>query len=758
MRCYKCGKDLPPDSKFCQFCGEDLSHVRYCPFCGIQLQEGMNFCPRCGKDIRKTTSGQPIESNNVIPTQNEVTIPAWSKTAAIVPGTAPIEDSEKQEEPTTSWEKQHGGPTDARNSILKEKVETSEEPVPESSEGTQAEKEMAEEEPLPTTGEQIKETGGASQKQKKSKWIWVAALCIIVVVVAGVCLWPRNNSESGYPTESKVDISKIADSVLYLEVFDENNDLIGSASGFLVNDQSTLVTNYHVVQDAYHIVAKTADGAQATDVSCILAYDEIADLAVLSCDSKVMAEPLTLGDSETVQQGDAVYAVGYPLGLANTLSDGIVSSRYIDEYDNDTIQVTAAISEGNSGGPLLDENGQVIGVMCAYYVYGQNLNIATASDTLAGLLESEYEKTNLKYWQNRPTMPDAEAEIEEIQGSNSQEVKENPGENTGSESSAKPEKPKVIGDNNNSSQSGEPNKSETGTVQKTEQILQGAWKQKPLDSMPFNKYDYFEFSGNNVYYESYYCSLDAEFIQTYTGTFTIDKNGSLCFHMTHAETYFADGTQEINNTMDAYWAPRPITALSEDSYTTSGVLTYYRTSNRPTKLSEWKTNNQSRNTSAFSFLSEWITNNSNTTMSGDKAYQEILTDEDSRDTYKVIYSAGINQICLMYTIDYYDGHSFSTYLWLKPTGKSFNSTFYQYSAVDSTNTFKGSSVINASSFNENSAYTFDSYEGDSSMLDTSQSLAKYMYLDSLNFLNYIFYTYAVPAGYNYSTSDFGFNI
>lgn len=406
MRCYKCGKDLPPDSKFCQYCGEDLSHVRYCPFCGIQLQEGMNFCPQCGKDIRKTTSDQPIESNNVIPTQNEVTIPAWSKTAAIVPGTAPIEDSEKQEEPTTSWEEQLDCPTDARNSILKEKVENPEEPIPESSEGIQAEKEMAEEEPLPTTGEQIKEAGESAQKQGKSKkWILAAALCIIAVIVAGVYLWPRNNSESSNPTESKVDISKIADSVLYLEVFDENNDLIGSASGFLVNDQSTLVTNYHVVQDAYHIVAKTADGAQTTDVSCILAYDEIADLAVLSCDSKVMAEPLTLGDSETVKQGDAVYAVGYPLGLANTLSDGIVSSRYIDEYDNDIIQVTAAISEGNSGGPLLDANGQVIGVMCAYYVYGQNLNIAIASNTLAGLHESDYQKTNLKYWKNRPVMP-----------------------------------------------------------------------------------------------------------------------------------------------------------------------------------------------------------------------------------------------------------------------------------------------------------------------------------------------------------------
>lgn len=415
----------------------------------------MNFCPQCGKDIRKTTSDQPIESNDVISTQDEVTIPAWAETAAIVPGTAPIEGSEKQEETTTSWEEQLDCPTDARNSILKEKVETPEEPVLESSEDIQAEKEMAKEEPLPTTGKQIKETGESFQKQGKSKkWILAAALCIIAAIVAGVYLWPRNNSESSNPAESKVDISKIADSVLYLEVFDENNVLIGSASGFLVNDQSTLVTNYHVVQDAYHIVAKTADGAQATDVSCILAYDEIADLAILSCDSKVMAEPLTVGNSETVKQGDAVYAVGYPLGLANTLSDGIVSSRYIDEYDNDTIQVTAAISEGNSGGPLLDANGQVIGVMCAYYIYGQNLNIAVASDMLAGLLESEYEKTNLKYWKNRPAMPGEEPGTtepqpeQEVNGDTGEISSKQPNDSESqkkpdnSESQKKPESPK----------------------------------------------------------------------------------------------------------------------------------------------------------------------------------------------------------------------------------------------------------------------------------------------------------------------------
>ena len=583
MRCYKCGKDLPPDSKFCQFCGEDLSHVRYCPFCGIQLQEGMNFCPRCGKDIRKTTSGQPIESNNVIPTQNEVTIPAWSKTAAIVPGTAPIEDSEKQEEPTTSWEKQHGGPTDARNSILKEKVETSEEPVPESSEGTQAEKEMAEEEPLPTTGEQIKEAGESAQKQGKSKKrMLVAALCIIAVIVAGVCLWPRNDSESGNPTESKADISKIADSVLYLEVFDENNDIIGSASGFLVNDQSTLVTNYHVVQDAYHIVAKTADGAQATDVSCILAYDEIADLAVLSCDSKVMAEPLNIGDSETVKQGDAVYAVGYPLGLANTLSDGIVSSRYIDEYDNDIIQVTAAISEGNSGGPLLDANGQVIGVMCAYYVYGQNLNIAIASNTLAGLLESDYEKTNLKYWKNRPTM------LGEL-SSEGDEKQENPPPQEFDSPFEAPSENNIPSDNETQIPQTQPeSQASNGTsdeiIRSDSAIaatLQGMWIDTSTVSGANNVYRFCKFSGNTYYEEHYWGQLSI-----YRGTFTI-KDGALCITITSCENYRSDGYRNVEP-LNATWNPRTITEISKSNFTTAPGLTHVRTNQYPNSpLASW---------------------------------------------------------------------------------------------------------------------------------------------------------------------------
>lgn len=410
MRCCKCGRELPPDSRFCQYCGEDLSRMRFCPSCGFQLRDGMNFCSRCGRDLRTAAPAQPGGSQDAVPLPEEAAIPAWSETAA-PPEAAPAESRE-----TPQGAEFFGGwPGNARDSVPVRTVENAREEISGACEAPPAERELAGEDPVPVSGDETEETsaaGGGPRRQKKPKWILPAVLCIIAAIAAGVSLWPRNTGASDGLPGSEADISEIADFVLYLEVFDENDQLIGSASGFLVNDRSTLVTNYHVAQDARHIVASDAYGEQSVDVGSILAYDEIADLAILRCDSEAEVEPLALGDSETVRQGDKIYAVGYPLGLANTLSDGIVSSRYIDEYDNDILQVTAAISEGNSGGPLLDENGRVIGVMCAYYVYGQNLNIAIASNTLAGLLESGFHRVSLADWDNRPEMPGYEPEEE----------------------------------------------------------------------------------------------------------------------------------------------------------------------------------------------------------------------------------------------------------------------------------------------------------------------------------------------------------
>lgn len=459
MRCYKCGSRIPPDSRFCQYCGEDLSKMKFCPFCGFQLRDGMNFCSQCGRDLRSVLPAQPGESQDAVPLPEEAVIPVWVETAVIPPEAAPAKSSEKQQraEPINEC------PGNAQDSLPERTIENAREVILDPGEAPPVEEELTGENPLPASGDETGETGtagGGPQRQKKPKWMLPVALCIIAAIAAGVSLWLRNTGESNGQPEP-VDVSEIADFVLYLEVFDENDELIGSASGFLVNDQSTLVTNYHVAQEACHIVATDAYGEQSVDVGSILAYDEVADLAILSCDSKASVEPLTVGDSETVRQGDKIYVVGYPLGLANTLSDGIVSSRYLDEYDNDILQVTAAISEGNSGGPLLDANGHVVGVMCAYYVYGQNLNIAIASNTLAALLESGFHKVSLMEWEDRPEIPGYEldeetqepdaGEPEETSGESPDVVEEVPGGESGVEAEAewpevekpKPEQPKT---------------------------------------------------------------------------------------------------------------------------------------------------------------------------------------------------------------------------------------------------------------------------------------------------------------------------
>lgn len=213
-------------------------------------------------------------------------------------------------------------------------------------------------------------------KKRKKKWIPLVAVCVAIAGVIGFFALRGGNG-----------LARAAENVLYLEVYDSSDTCIGSGSGFLIKDDVTLVTNYHVIEDAYRMIAMTADGKQSVEVDTVLAYDKDADLAILKCSEKIGVVPLTLADSDQVKQGDAVYAAGYPLGIANTLSDGIVSSRYVDEYGVELLQITAPISGGSSGGALLNKSGQVVGVVCAYYADGQNMNLAIAANMVDYVLE-----------------------------------------------------------------------------------------------------------------------------------------------------------------------------------------------------------------------------------------------------------------------------------------------------------------------------------------------------------------------------------
>jgi putative serine protease PepD len=137
-------------------------------------------------------------------------------------------------------------------------------------------------------------------------------------------------------------------------------------TGFVYDDKGDIVTNDHVVNGASSISVKLNNGQ--TYKATVVGADITTDIAVIHIDASGLT-PLTLADSSNVQVGDAVVAIGNPFGLDDTVTSGIVSAlnRQITAPDNTTpiagaIQTDAAINHGNSGGPLLNMNGEVIGI------------------------------------------------------------------------------------------------------------------------------------------------------------------------------------------------------------------------------------------------------------------------------------------------------------------------------------------------------------------------------------------------------------
>jgi len=167
---------------------------------------------------------------------------------------------------------------------------------------------------------------------------------------------------------------------------DANGQPLSLGSGFFVRD-GEIASNLHVVEGAARGYAKLVGQKVKHDIKGITAIDSERDLVVLKI-SASGSPTLSLGNSDTVQVGETVYAVGNPQGLEGTFSEGIVSS--IREVGSDSLlQITAPISPGSSGGPVLNKSGEVIGVSVATFRGGQNLNFAIPSRYLNAMLEKE---------------------------------------------------------------------------------------------------------------------------------------------------------------------------------------------------------------------------------------------------------------------------------------------------------------------------------------------------------------------------------
>ncbi len=180
-------------------------------------------------------------------------------------------------------------------------------------------------------------------------------------------------------------VKQSCDAVVLIVISDSSGQETALGSGFLISADGQIVTNYHVIKDAHSAIVKLSNGS-FFPVSGVVASDAKKDLAIIKVNGKNLPF-LPLTNVDKVQVGSHVVAIGSPLGLEGTVSDGVVSA--IRDSDGvKWIQTTAPVSHGNSGGPLLDMGNHVVGVitMGINPGAGQNLNFAIPSDEVANLL------------------------------------------------------------------------------------------------------------------------------------------------------------------------------------------------------------------------------------------------------------------------------------------------------------------------------------------------------------------------------------
>jgi S1-C subfamily serine protease len=181
----------------------------------------------------------------------------------------------------------------------------------------------------------------------------------------------------------------------------------GGGSGFVIDEGGYIVTNQHVVDDAESVSVRFSSGAR--EEAEVVGEDPSTDTAVLRVNVPEEAlKPLTLGDSDTVGVGDPVIAIGNPLNIGISVTTGIVSgtgrpipapNRYTI---NGAVQTDAALSSGNSGGPLLDAQGEVIGVnsqtaASPFGIVAQGVNFAVPINTVKNVVEQLIETGRVEH-------------------------------------------------------------------------------------------------------------------------------------------------------------------------------------------------------------------------------------------------------------------------------------------------------------------------------------------------------------------------
>ena len=193
------------------------------------------------------------------------------------------------------------------------------------------------------------------------------------------------------PALTGPEIAEIAlDSTVYLLIRNAQNKVF-SGSGFVIKE-GLIATTYHQIDDTdVGSTARLVNTSASQTIQAVVAVNKVHDLAILQ--ANVTAPPLPLGDSDMVRIGYPVYVTGNPDGYIGSFSVGVIGGLRPDGGGwgkGDLIQITAPISIGSSGGPVLNNQGEVIGVAMGGDLDGQNLNFAIPVNHLKALLKTIY--------------------------------------------------------------------------------------------------------------------------------------------------------------------------------------------------------------------------------------------------------------------------------------------------------------------------------------------------------------------------------
>lgn len=200
-------------------------------------------------------------------------------------------------------------------------------------------------------------------------------------------VWEERNMHTGQNSQGTErrelefeELALLASSVVMIAIHDKRGEVIGTGSGIMIGSEGYILTNNHVASGGMYFSVKIEDDDTIYKTEEVIKYNPVLDLAVIRIQRRLQPIPVYKGKRKLVR-GQKVVAIGSPLGMFNSVSDGIISGfRNIDNVD--MIQFTAPTSHGSSGGAVLNMYGEVIGISTAGMDRGQNINLAVGYECI----------------------------------------------------------------------------------------------------------------------------------------------------------------------------------------------------------------------------------------------------------------------------------------------------------------------------------------------------------------------------------------